>query len=81
MNLMRYWPLFAGAVAVIITWSAALFKVEEISRKDKARLEQIRVLEKTDIEQALINRELKTQHIDLEKYIKLLDSKYSRNCK
>ena len=69
------------AVAVIITWSAALFKVEEISRKDKSRLEQIRVLEKSDIEQALINRELKIQHIDLEKYIKLLDSKYSRQCK
>ena len=81
MNLMRFWPLIAGAIAVILTWAAAAFQINAIFANDKARLAQIRALEQWKIEQLLKNREIEIQHIDLKDYLKLLDSKYSRQCK
>lgn len=80
MNLMRYWPLFAGAVVVILTWATGALQVNDIIGRDEERHEQIKTLEQWRIEQMLRNREIEIQHIEIKEYIKLLDSKYSRLC-
>lgn len=81
MNFMRYWPLAAGAVIVIVTWATGALQINLIIERDQERMEQVKELEAWKIEQILKNREIEIQHIDLKDYLILLDSKYSRQCK
>lgn len=81
MNVMRFWPLIAGAIIVILTWATGALQVNQIIETDSFRHTQIKELQQWRIEQMLMNRELKIQHIEIKEYIDLLDSKYSRLCK
>lgn len=77
MNLMKFWPLAAGAVAVVVIWAANAFKIEQILETEETRLEQIRELQSGRIDQLLFNKKVETEHESLKQQIELI----SRRCK